>query len=90
MTSNASVARWLDGVKNFPPNATFAPDVAAVCMAGLLLYDLSGATGHPADPAAPLEHPLDVLQPAFHGGNPRGAFTGDSIGSSAVLTSFLF
>ena len=86
--TNPNVARWLDGVANFAPNATFFPQDVSKVMAALLLYDL----WHPeavAKPTTALDHPLMILQPAFHGGSPRCAYTGESIGSSAVITSFV-
>ena len=86
--TNPNIARWLDGVANFAPNMTFQPTDVSKIMAALLLYDV----WHPeavANPKTNLQNPMMVLQPAFHGGNPRCAFTGDSIGSSAVITSFV-
>ena len=86
--TNPNIARWLDGVANFAPNMTFQPTDVSKIMAACLLYDV----WHPeavANPKTNLQNPMMVLQPAFHGGSPRCAFTGDSIGSSAVITSFV-
>ena len=87
--TNPNIARWLDGVANFEPNGAFDPAVASVVMTALLLYDLStvdcvaSPKGHDA-----LPNPMMVLQPAFHGGSPRCAFTSDSIGTAAAIASF--
>ena len=86
--TNPNIARWLDGVANFEPNGAFDPAVASVVMTALLLYDLStvdcvaSPKGHDA-----LPNPMMVLQPAFHGGSPRCAFTSDSIGTAAAVSS---
>ena len=86
--TNPNIQRWLDGVKHFEPNMAFDPDVVSVVMTALLLYDLS-TVDCVASPAYHdnLPNPMMILQPAFHGGSPRCAFTSDSIGTAAAVSS---
>jgi len=69
---NAStIAVALEGMGYFAPMAVFDADTVSVCMAALLVHDVTGPTS-PANPNVALAHPHDLLSSnAFHGGTFR-------------------
>merc|ERR1711998_268938 len=80
-----AVRAFLDGVEAFPPNVVLSPETAAPLMTFVLLNDLLSDSSN-ASPKVTITHPYELMhQAAFHGGNWRCAYNGESTGVAIYM-----